>query len=154
MRFWWHVIPKTFQNYVRMTENETKFERWNWSTDKILMARLSATKTFQGSMLWSQFSAIFANFRRINWRFSQKPILWSQFLQKLAVVWAKNANIFAKFFVENILKNHNIVPRNDVSRIKHEIFPQIFKVFFPTAHFGRVWKPRFYDPWPEAVTEL
>jgi hypothetical protein len=34
--------------------------------------------------------------------FSQKPMLWSQFLQKLAVVWAKNGNIFGKFFVENI----------------------------------------------------
>jgi hypothetical protein len=67
----------------------------------------------QGSMLWSQFSAIFANFRRKNWRFSQKPMLWSQFLQKLAVVWAKNANIFANFFVKNIFKNHNIGPRTD-----------------------------------------
>jgi hypothetical protein len=26
-------------------------------------------------------------------------------LQKLAVVWAKNANIFAKFFAENIKKS-------------------------------------------------
>jgi hypothetical protein len=34
----------------------------------------------QASMLWSQFSAIFANFRRKIWRFSQKPMLWSQFL--------------------------------------------------------------------------
>jgi hypothetical protein len=33
----------------------------------------------QGSMLWSQFSAIFVNFRRKNWRFSQKPMLWSKF---------------------------------------------------------------------------
>jgi hypothetical protein len=31
-------------------------------------------------------------------------MLWSQFLQKLAVVRAKNANIFAKFFGENIFK--------------------------------------------------
>jgi hypothetical protein len=30
----------------------------------------------QGSMLWSQCSAIFANFLRKNWRFSQKPMLW------------------------------------------------------------------------------
>jgi hypothetical protein len=30
-----------------------------------------------GSMLWSQFSAIFANFRRKHGRFSQKPMLWS-----------------------------------------------------------------------------
>jgi hypothetical protein len=31
-----------------------------------------------GSMLWSQFSAIFDNFRRKNCRFSQKPMLWSK----------------------------------------------------------------------------
>jgi hypothetical protein len=30
----------------------------------------------QGSMLWSQFSAIFDNFLRKNWSFSQKPMLW------------------------------------------------------------------------------
>jgi hypothetical protein len=29
----------------------------------------------QGPMLWSQFYAIFPNFRRKNWRFSQKPML-------------------------------------------------------------------------------
>jgi hypothetical protein len=29
----------------------------------------------QGSMLWSQFSYIFRNFRRKKWRLSQKPIL-------------------------------------------------------------------------------
>jgi hypothetical protein len=61
-------------------------------------------------MIWSQFSAIFANFRRKNWRFSQMPMLWSQFLHKLAVGWAKNANIFAKFFGENILKIITSVP--------------------------------------------
>jgi hypothetical protein len=30
-----------------------------------------------GSMLWSQFSAIFDIFWRQKWRFSQKPMLWS-----------------------------------------------------------------------------
>jgi hypothetical protein len=34
---------------------------------------------YQGPMLWSQFSAIFDNFRRKNWCFSQKPMLWSKF---------------------------------------------------------------------------
>jgi hypothetical protein len=33
-----------------------------------------------------------------------------QFLQKIAVVWAKNAIFFAEKFSENILKNHNIGP--------------------------------------------
>jgi hypothetical protein len=58
--------------------------------------------TFFGN--FSQFSAKKLAF------FSQKPMLWSQFLQKLAVVWAKSANIFAKFFGENILKIITSVP--------------------------------------------
>jgi hypothetical protein len=33
-----------------------------------------------------------------------------KFLQKLAIVWAKNANVFVKFFVENILKIITSVP--------------------------------------------
>jgi hypothetical protein len=32
-------------------------------------------------------------------------------LKKLAVVWEKNANVYAKFFDENIFKNHNIGTR-------------------------------------------
>jgi hypothetical protein len=51
-----------------------------------------------GLMLWSQFSAIFDNFRRKNWRFSQKPMLWSNFWRNLALFWVKNANFFAEFF--------------------------------------------------------
>jgi hypothetical protein len=58
----------------------------------------------RGLMLWSQLSEIFANFRRKNWRFSQHPMLWSFFLQNVAAVRAKNANIFAKFFGKNIFK--------------------------------------------------
>jgi hypothetical protein len=57
-------------------------------------------------MLWLQFSAIFAKFRRKNWRFSPKLMLWSIFFQKIAVVGAKNANIFG----ENILKIITSVP--------------------------------------------
>jgi hypothetical protein len=37
-------------------------------------------------------------------------MLLSHFLQKLAVVWSKNANIFAKFFAENIFKNKTSLP--------------------------------------------
>jgi hypothetical protein len=33
------------------------------------------------------------------------------FFQNLALFWVKIANFFAEFFVENILKNHNIGPR-------------------------------------------
>jgi hypothetical protein len=38
-----------------------------------------ANKLNLGSTLWSQISAIFANFRWKIWRFSQKPMLWSKF---------------------------------------------------------------------------
>jgi hypothetical protein len=63
----------------------------------------------QGSMLWSHSSAIFAIFRQKNWRFSQKPMLWSIFCKK-RVVWAKNGNIFAKFFGESIFKIITSIP--------------------------------------------
>jgi hypothetical protein len=36
------------------------------------------------------------------------------FLQNLALGLAKNANIFAKFFDENIFKNHNIGPWSNI----------------------------------------
>jgi hypothetical protein len=39
-------------------------------------------------------------------------------LQKLAVVKAKNANIFAKFFGENIFKIITLVP--DWAKVRHE----------------------------------
>jgi hypothetical protein len=43
--------------------------------------------------------------------FLRKPMLWSKFFNNLALFWVKNANFFADFFGENILKNHNIGPR-------------------------------------------
>jgi hypothetical protein len=42
--------------------------------------------------------------------FLSKTNVMITFLQKLAVVWAKNANIFAKVWGENIFKNHTIGP--------------------------------------------
>jgi hypothetical protein len=52
-------------------------------------------------MLWSQFSAIFDDFRRKNWRFSQKPMLCMiQILPNLALFWVKNA-IFSLNFSLN-----------------------------------------------------
>jgi hypothetical protein len=67
----------------------------------------------RGLMLWSQFSAIFDNFRRKKWRFSRKPMLWSKFcIIYIALFCVKKANFFAEFFGENIFKNHNIGPRS------------------------------------------
>jgi hypothetical protein len=66
-------------------------------------------------MLWSQFSAIFANFWRKNWRFSQVPMFMITIFAKTSSSLSKNANIFAKFFVENILKIITSVPDQTLS---------------------------------------
>jgi hypothetical protein len=52
-------------------------------------------------MLWSQFSAK-------NLPFFKKNNVMVQILQNLAVVWTKNANLFAKFFGEKYFQNHSI----------------------------------------------
>jgi hypothetical protein len=64
----------------------------------------------QGSMLWSQFSAIFDNFRRKNWRFSQKPLLWSKFCI-INFVSSQKRQFFCWNFRRKYFKNHNIGPR-------------------------------------------
>jgi hypothetical protein len=56
-----------------------------------------------GSMLWSQFSAIFAHFRRKYWRFSSNPCYGSNF-DTISCTLNKNA-IFSQYF-----ENHNIGP--------------------------------------------
>jgi hypothetical protein len=62
-------------------------------------------------MLWSQFSAIFDNFRRSNWHFSQKPMLWSNFcICNVSLFRVKNANFSADFFGKNISKIIASVP--------------------------------------------
>jgi hypothetical protein len=66
--------------------------------------------TNPGSMLWSQFSAIFSNFRRKNWCFFLNSNVMINFFQNLALSWVKNANFFAKNFGENILKIITSVP--------------------------------------------
>jgi hypothetical protein len=58
-----------------------------------------------GSMLWSQFSAIFDNFRRKFWRNVMIKVL-----QNLALFWVKNGNLFPDFFGENVLKIITSVP--------------------------------------------
>jgi hypothetical protein len=63
----------------------------------------------QGSMLWSQFSAIFDTFRQKNWRFSQKPMLWSIFL-KNSFVLSQKRQYFRWIFRRKYFKNHNIGP--------------------------------------------
>jgi hypothetical protein len=75
-------------------------------------------KLTRGSMLLSQFSLTFANFRRQNWRFSLKPILWSTFYKSyIAVVWVKNAIFLTKFYKSYIA----------VVWVKNAIFWQNFR---------------------------
>jgi hypothetical protein len=78
----------------------------------------------QGSMLWSQFLAIFDTFRRKNWRFSQKPMLWSKG--------------FAEFFSKNILKIITSVPDVLVLRNfcrKNLAKVDVFRSYIGTASF-------------------
>jgi hypothetical protein len=57
---------------------------------------------YQGPMFWSQFSAIFDNFQRKNWRFYKKTNVMIKFLHNLALFWVRYANFFAEFFGKNI----------------------------------------------------
>jgi hypothetical protein len=66
----------------------------------------------QGSMLWSQFSAIFAIFLRKKLAFFSKTNVMIKFLHNLALFWAKNAKFFAKKFRRKYFQNHNIGPRS------------------------------------------
>jgi hypothetical protein len=61
-------------------------------------------------MLWSQFFAILAIFGEKIGVFLKNQCYDQFFFQKIRVVWAKNANIFAKFFGENIFKIITSVP--------------------------------------------
>jgi hypothetical protein len=55
----------------------------------------------QGSMLWSQFSVIFAYFRRKNGVVSKNKVMIN-FFHNLALFWVKNAIFSPIFLVENI----------------------------------------------------
>jgi hypothetical protein len=52
----------------------------------------------QESMLWSQFYAIFANFRRKNGVFLKKTTVIIKFLHNLALFWVKTPIFLAKVF--------------------------------------------------------
>jgi hypothetical protein len=97
-----NFVEKKHKNSLKMNQQNWALFRYNfqlewcmfnkyvmktWHKGKCRTLRRLGRKFFPdgensanlGSMLWSQFSAIFANFRREKWRFSQKPMLWSKF---------------------------------------------------------------------------
>jgi hypothetical protein len=59
-------------------------------------------ETDLGSMLWSQFSAIFSQFSAKKLAFFLNTNVMINFFQNLALFWVKNANFFAKIFGQNI----------------------------------------------------
>jgi hypothetical protein len=56
--------------------------------------------------------------------FFPKPIVVIKCFQKLAVVWAKNANHFAKRFGENIFQIVTAVPGEKTNRLMHLFYRQ------------------------------
>jgi hypothetical protein len=60
-------------------------------------------------MLWSQFSAIFPNFWRKNWRFRKTNVM-IKFFSKFSFVLSQKRQFLANFFGENILKIITSVP--------------------------------------------
>jgi hypothetical protein len=103
---------------------------------------LSAQRVeLQGSMLWSQFSAILANFWRKNWRFSQKPMLWSKFcIIYLYLVWVKNANFFAEFFGENILKIITSLLRLLILQLQRQRCNKLHRAYSLLCKFLQRWR--------------
>jgi hypothetical protein len=63
----------------------------------------------QGSMLWSQYSAIFANFRRKN-GVLLKSHCYDQIFAKSSISLSKKMSVFLLNFSAKFFKNHNIGP--------------------------------------------
>jgi hypothetical protein len=78
----------------------------------------------QGSMLWSQFSAIFANFLRKNWRFCHKMMLWSIFF-KNSFSLSKKLQHFCQIFRRNIWKIITSAPGSGRRSVAQETCPAL-----------------------------
>jgi hypothetical protein len=76
-----------------------------------------------GSMLWSQFSAIFDNFRRKNWRFPQKPMLWSKFCI-IELRFESKTPIFSPIFCRKYLNMYIIITSVPRTEIRRKYFPR------------------------------
>jgi hypothetical protein len=73
------------------------------------LLKKAAQQCDEGSMLWSQFSAIFANFWRKNCVFLKNQS-YDNIFSKFAFVSSQKRQFFAKYFVENIFKIITSVP--------------------------------------------
>jgi hypothetical protein len=72
-----------------------------WGNEEDLAVSIweSHGKTFRtrGSMLWAQFSAIFANFQRKNWHFL-KSQCYNHFFCKIAFCLSQKSKFFRRIF--------------------------------------------------------
>jgi hypothetical protein len=96
-----------------MQEAISLWIRWNFKTGRPHFPSGRTLKPKQGDlgpMLWSQFSAIFDNFRQKIGVFLKKQCYGKIFAQ-FSFALSQKRQFFAEFFGENILKNHNIGPR-------------------------------------------
>jgi hypothetical protein len=74
------------------------WRNWILPGCRVVVKKVQSSPDGLGSMLWSQFSAIFANFRRKNWRFSQKSNGMIKMLHNLALFWIKTPFFRRKYF--------------------------------------------------------
>jgi hypothetical protein len=112
MRFSDSVVT-CWQGFIVHTCRTTSCSRKN-ASQRFLSGENTKFKTSawceQGSMLWSQFSAIFANFRRKNWRFLKNQC-YDQNFAKFSFILSQKRLFFRWIFRRKYFKNHNIGPR-------------------------------------------
>jgi hypothetical protein len=109
------IISSWAQNIQKLEKNQTVSAYFLWQTYKKWCMGGDTTFTSSANNIWGRcydhnflrFSPIFGEKIGV---FLKKLMLWSHFWKKLAVVWTKNAHIFAKFFGENIFKIITSVP--------------------------------------------
>jgi hypothetical protein len=83
-------------NNFRISEGKKSETRGKSSSEYVLLFIFLVL----GSMFWSQFSAIFVNFRRKNGGFLSNQC-YDKMFAKLAVVWAKTPNFSTKIFLKS-----------------------------------------------------
>jgi hypothetical protein len=98
-----------------------------YSFGKVLEVDAKLSKFAQtgvDAMIW-HFSAIFDNFRRKKWRFSQRPMFRSNFCKKTSSSLSPKRQFFPPFFWRKYLWNHNIGPWSHCFYTRREMFSNI-----------------------------
>jgi hypothetical protein len=69
------AVRTFFEQFIGLSGRHSRRLNTNIHLKASCPAEIRPKRREPGSILGSQFSAIFANLRRKNWRFSQKPML-------------------------------------------------------------------------------